>query len=89
MKIKELNTLNGHWDELAEIIFNESTPEFQKNEMQRAFYAGAAAILGTMLKIGGDVSDEAGAEILEGLHQEVKGFFNGMRPVPESGAMTI
>lgn len=87
MKIKELYTLNVYWESLAERIFDESTSEGQKVEMQRAFYAGAAAILGNMLKIDGDVSDEAGAEILDGLLQEVRGFFDGMRPDPESGSM--
>lgn len=56
-------------------ILPKDAPAIQVQETRRAFYAGFAACLGLFQKMGNDdLSDDAGAAILEGLHEEVMLF---------------
>ena len=70
--MKEYRTINSEWVGLVKAIFGEGPiPQVQHDEMQKAFYAGAAKVINIIIGVSYDsVSDEAFAEIFEGLRQE-------------------
>lgn len=75
-----MNTLKEEWEGFTKLVFRGPISHTQYTEMQRAFYAGATTIIGIMLKIAlKDISDEAGAAILEGLRQECISFSRNLR----------
>ena len=52
----------------------------QHDEMKKAFYAGAATVINIMIGVSDDdVSEEAGAEIFEGLRQECLEFSRSLK----------
>ena len=79
--MKEYRTINSEWVGLVKAIFGEGPiPQVQHDEMQKAFYAGALSAFQIMIS-GADegLSDDAGAEIFDGLHNEVLEFFRGLK----------
>jgi hypothetical protein len=42
-------TVAGQWTSLSDAIFDDATPDEQRREMRRAFYAGASAFLRLMM----------------------------------------
>lgn len=69
-----MNTIQEEFDGYAKAVLHMVPPNsVQMIETRRAFYAGAQSVLKVMSKIG-DVSDEAGAAIIEGLATEVLNF---------------
>lgn len=70
-----MNTIKFHWDAYHKRVIPEGAPDVQIIESRRAFYAGAQAILTIMWLLGGDeVSEDVGAQVIEGLHQEARAF---------------
>lgn len=55
--------LQEAWDRIAFVIFKPDTPEIQKTEMRRAFYAGAKTALTLIVEIADDIEDEEDAAI--------------------------
>lgn len=79
--MKEHRTINSEWRSLMDAIFpGDTINAIQHDEMKKAFYAGASSALNIMIS-GADegLSDEAGAEIFEGLRQEVLEFFRSIK----------
>lgn len=74
----EYNTIRSYWNGLISACFAEiDISKTQHDEMQKAFYAGAAAVISIMIDISSDnMSDEAGAELFESLRQEIIDFRN-------------
>ncbi len=69
------NTIAGAWDAFSAIAIHRDAPDIQRREMQMAFYAGAAAVLGIPLDIASArTSEEAGMHMLQGLHEEANAF---------------
>ena len=70
-----MRTIADQWAEFERRILPKNAPTVQRVETKRAFYAGAQAVLFVMVQIAdADASDEAGAAILEGLHDECRRF---------------
>lgn len=63
-------TIAAQWVNFSLAILPADASQVQRTEMRKAFYAGAAAMLGECGAIA-DLSDDAGVAVLEGLHQEV------------------
>jgi len=70
-----MNTIQSQWEKFASMTLPKEASETQRTEMRRAFYAGAYAMLAMMSFEVTEVSDDAGVEIIEGLHQEARLFF--------------
>jgi len=71
-----MNTIKEKYETWWDHVRPAGASEVQFCEMRRAFYSGAAAMLGIMDSIStDDVSEAAGIEILEGLHEETRDFF--------------
>jgi hypothetical protein len=70
-----MNTLQSVWQTFEAQVIPRNAHQTQRQEMRRAFYAGSSAVLSIMLGVSGDdVSEEAGAMILDGLHKEARQF---------------
>lgn len=79
--MREHRTINSEWQSLVDALFpGDTIPAIQHDEMQKAFYAGAATVINIMIGVSDDsVSEEAGAEIFEGLRQECIEFSRGLK----------
>lgn len=77
-----MNTIAEKWDGYAADVVPKNAPKVQISETRQAFYAGAAAILGIMAGLGENTSEDAGAAILAGLHDEIRMF---MKTITERG----
>lgn len=60
--LRERRTLADEWRSLEALIFSPRTPDVQRAEMRKAFYAGAAEMLSLLI---GGLDPEAGATELD------------------------
>lgn len=68
-------TLASEWASFREQVLHPDSPPQQVTDMRRAFYAGAWLTLTLFRDIGEDeISEEAGVEALERIHQESIAF---------------
>lgn len=74
--LRERRSLAEEWDEFARQVMPKDAPKVQRVEMRRAWYAGAAAMLG--LVSGGLDADREPTDLdvayLESIHQELIAF---------------
>lgn len=69
-----MRTIADQWVDFERLVL-VNAGKVQRSEMRRAFYAGAQAVLRVTLDIAAaDSSDDAGAAMLEGLHDECRRF---------------
>ena len=70
-----MNTVQEQWESFASLVIPKNAPPVQRQEMRRAFYAGAEAMMRIQWAIGGEgISEQAGIQILEGCSDELKRF---------------
>ena len=70
-----MNTIAEQWELFSAAVMPKNAPPIQQQEMQKAFYAGAAAMLRMQWKIGdAAVSEDAGVSMMEGWHDELRRF---------------
>jgi len=70
-----MNTIQEQWKQFSALVIQNDAPEIQKQEMKLAFYGGAEAVLRLQLNITDpSVSDDAGVQMLEGIHDECRRF---------------
>lgn len=64
------------WDKFARTVMNPHAHPTQKQEMRRAFYAGAQSILFRVIQGFAPEADptDADVQIMEDLHQELQDF---------------
>lgn len=64
------------WDKFAHTVINPNAHPTQKQEMRRAFYAGAQSILFRVIQSFAPETDptDADVQIMEDLHQELQDF---------------
>lgn len=68
-------TIEQEWQTLCSGIFNGDEPEIQRSEMKRAFYSGAASVLGIYVRIGeADVSEDQAITVIEQIAAELGAF---------------
>ena len=68
-----MNTVQEQWASFSKMVVPKDAPPVQIQEMRRAFYSGVKAMIRIQWAVGG-VSENAGVEMLEGVHDEVKRF---------------
>lgn len=71
-----MNTIAEQWELLERAVMLKDAPPVQRQEMRRAFYSGAGAILHMQWSISGDksISEDAAVAIMEGWHDECQRF---------------
>ena len=70
-----MNTIAEQWASFEVLVMPQDAPAVQRQEMRRAFYSGAEAMLRLQYTVGGnDVSENAGVMMLEGWHDECSLF---------------
>lgn len=69
--------LQEQWQSFDQAIIPKNAPPIQRQEMRRAFYAGAFAMLNISKQLGDeDIDMDAGVAVLEGVEQEIQQFFS-------------
>ena len=64
-------SLAEEWEIFKDVIIPPNAPQVQIDEMEKAFYGGAATMFVQMTEvIKGDISEEEGADKLQGLFLE-------------------
>ena len=70
-----MNTIAEQWALFERAVMPKDAPPVQRQEMRRAFYAGAEAMLRMQWGIGDKaVSEDAGMAMMEGWHDECRRF---------------
>jgi hypothetical protein len=70
-----MRTVQEHWESFEKLVINKNAGATQRKEMRNAFYAGAQSTLLGIMEVGAsNVSEEAGAHIIEGYNQELSEF---------------
>ena len=64
------------WDQFARQVLHPQAPAIQKQEMRRAFYAGAQAILFRVIQAFGPESEPTAEDlqIMQDVHDELQEF---------------
>lgn len=74
-----MNTLQTAWNGFFEAVIPKTASVIQVEEMQKAFYGGAASALSIMQNIAfEDVSLDVGVDVLEKLIKECENFAKGI-----------
>jgi hypothetical protein len=70
-----MNTILEQWESFSAMALPLDAPPIQRQEMRRAFYAGAEAMARIQFSVGDRaMSEDAGVQVLEGCHDELRGF---------------
>lgn len=75
--MKRPGIIEKGWLTLAEHALPANASKTQRQEMRRAFYAGAALLFENLTKAVGpdDVSEDAGLDIMQAVDDEIRAFF--------------
>ena len=70
--------IKASWDEFVEAVLpaKGGFPETQRTEMQKAFYAGAWAVITELQTIDENTPDEVGVKLMNGMYNECVEFKN-------------
>ena len=70
-----MKTVKSEWESFEAAVMPRGAGIVQRQEMRRAFYAGAWSMLCAVRGIGDDsVSEEQGIETLEAMRRELEAF---------------
>jgi hypothetical protein len=69
-----MRTVHDMWVSFSRSVLPPNCSDTQRNEMRKAFYGGATALLGMTSEIAGIDNEDACVAILRGLHEEVAAF---------------
>jgi len=74
--MKKPGLIERGWLTFAEHVLPKDAPPIQRQEMRRAFYAGAGLLFENMTEAVGpaDVSEDAGLDIMQGVYEEIRAF---------------
>lgn len=70
-----MKTVRSEWDDFAKAVLPPDCFPVQRQEMRRAFYAGARSMLSLMSQMADESPDEeSGVKMVETLNQELRRF---------------
>lgn len=70
-----MNTIQEQWEQFSALVLPPDLSAIQAQEMRRAFYAGVQAMINIQWEIGDEsISEAAGVQMLEGIHDECRRF---------------
>lgn len=69
-------TIAGLWESYErDVLLPSGMKDFQRQELRRAFYAGAIGLFALVHGLGEDgISEEAGMHVLDGVVEECKAY---------------
>jgi len=73
-----MNTIGEKWETFEKLVVPNGAPAIQRQEMRRAFYAGAEAMFSLQCGIA-DHSEEAAYAMLDMLKEEMQLFASDVR----------
>ncbi len=68
-----MNTIRDYWESFEAGVVPAQASEAQRADMERAFYAGAVALM-ALLEVIASMSEDAGVLMLESLREETRIF---------------
>lgn len=72
-----MRTVQAEWEEFERRVMPRGAPPVQRNEMRRAFFAGAYGMLSMSAALGNaDVPEDDAVASLEGWKNEIEAFFS-------------
>ncbi len=74
-----MNTIKEKWDLFEPLALSEVTNKIQRQEMKKAFYAGAQSMMNIQLNLDEDISDDAYMGIIEGCRDEFQMFVEQLK----------
>ncbi len=74
-----MNTIQEKWEEYERMVVPRQAGPNQRIETKRSFYAGACSMLCIMEGFADDISEEAGAAILQGLKEEILAYIEELK----------
>ena len=70
-----MRTIKEHWESFEKLVIHKEAGADQRKEMRNAFYDGAQSTLFGIREVSdSNVSEDAGAHIIEGYNQELSDF---------------
>lgn len=76
-----MNTIQSEWEDYLQSVYPRGVTPEQKRELERAFYAGAVALMTIEAALGNNssLSEEGFFSIIEGLETELKDFAEALQ----------
>ena len=75
-----MNTIQENWDSFNYLVIPKNADDIQRQEMRKAFYAGAGVMLNICWAIGDEsISEEVGLDILESCNKEINMFLKQIK----------
>lgn len=74
-----MRTIKAKWDSFEAKVLPKDCSEVQREEMRRAFYAGAAALLALNDEIAAFDTEAKGIALLSALYEEAEAFAMNLR----------
>lgn len=78
-----MNTVQSQWESFCKACLPADAPDIQRQEMRRAFFAGARAYQ-ALCMVATTLSDEGAEQVLTGLDEELQAFARGVG-TPQEG----
>ena len=74
--MSNLKLIDQAWRSYSEVVIPAHAGAVQRQEMRRAFYAGATTLLGSIMVVldPGDEPTEADLQKMQGIHDELEQF---------------
>ena len=73
-----MNTIQQMWEGYKKDTIPKDASEIQIREMRNSFYAGAASTFNLIDSISDKHDEEIAAEILQGIYEEIKLYFESI-----------
>jgi hypothetical protein len=75
-----MKRLAEQWDSFCEAVMPEDAPPVQRQEMRRAFYAGAGGMFDLVCRVIPEaVNEEQGEAMLTELEKELRGYLEDLK----------
>lgn len=72
-----MNTIQEEWQAFQRHVMPVSAPVIQRQEMEKAFYAGAMSVLNVLTGPVPEMSENAAVAVLQALIEEAHAYFRG------------
>jgi hypothetical protein len=74
-----MRTIAALWESYNKEVVPATASPIQRQELRRAFYAGAGSMMGLVYDLGDDsISEDAGIAVMQGLVDEAHAFKNAV-----------
>jgi len=78
-----MQTIREHWTSFNKKVIHPHACQIQRDGMKGAFYSGGAVVMNLLLNADDGRSEDAAVVYMEGLHDELDGYFESIDTEPE------